>query len=172
MEVTGPHLASAFSVKFLWQSNEIIFIKMRSDCKILFSYQAVVEVLVTQFCLTLCDHMTIACQASLSVEFSRQEYWSGLPFPSPGDLLAQESNPGLMQLQALPSEPPGKPRAIIITRIWKQRETRFLLLNLFWRPQPSIPTQYLISFSRATSLLVPTNLCWRILAPVVGDASE
>ena len=115
---------------------------------------------------------TIACQASLSVEFSRQEYWSGLPFPYPGDLLAQESNPGLMQLQALPSEPPGKPRAIIITRIWKQRETRFLLLNLFWRPQPSIPTQYLISFSRAASLLVPTNLCWRILAPVVGDASE
>ena len=30
---------------------------------------------------------TIACQAPLSVEFSRQEYWSGLPFPSPGDLL-------------------------------------------------------------------------------------
>ena len=34
---------------------------------------------------------TVACQATLSVEFSRQEYWSGLPFPSPGDL----SDPGL-----------------------------------------------------------------------------
>ena len=34
---------------------------------------------------------TIACQAPLSMEFSRQEYWSGLPFPSPGDL----SNPGI-----------------------------------------------------------------------------
>ena len=29
---------------------------------------------------------TVACQASLSMEFSRQEHWSGLPFPSPGDL--------------------------------------------------------------------------------------
>ena len=34
---------------------------------------------------------TIACQASLSIEFSRQEYWSGLPFPSPGNL----PNPGI-----------------------------------------------------------------------------
>ena len=34
---------------------------------------------------------TIACQAPLSMEFSRQEYWSGLPFPSPGDL----PNPGI-----------------------------------------------------------------------------
>ena len=34
---------------------------------------------------------TVACQAPLSVEFSRPEYWSGLPFPSPGDL----PNPGI-----------------------------------------------------------------------------
>ena len=38
-----------------------------------------------------------ACQASLSMEFSRQEYWSGLPFPSPEDFRAQELNPGLLQ---------------------------------------------------------------------------
>ena len=36
---------------------------------------------------------TVAHQASLSMEFSRQEYWSGLPFPSPGDLLDEEGNP-------------------------------------------------------------------------------
>ena len=49
-------------------------------------------VLVTQSCLTLCDPMDyIAHQAPLSMEFSRQEYWSGLPFRSPGDLL----NPGI-----------------------------------------------------------------------------
>ena len=47
----------------------------------------------------------------LSMGFSRQEYWSGLSFPSPGDL----SNPGIelgslaLQADALPSEPPGKP---------------------------------------------------------------
>ena len=47
-----------------------------------------VKVLVTQSCLTLCDRMDHkAHQAPLPMEFSRQEYWSGYPFPSPGDLL-------------------------------------------------------------------------------------
>ena len=35
---------------------------------------------------TLATPRTVACQAPLSMGFSRQEYWSGLPFPSPGDL--------------------------------------------------------------------------------------
>ena len=39
-----------------------------------------------QWCLTLCDPWTLAHKAPLSTEFSRQEYWSGFPFPSPGDL--------------------------------------------------------------------------------------
>ena len=42
------------------------------------------KVLVTQSCPTLCDPWTIAHQAPLSMEVSWQEYWSGLPFPSPG----------------------------------------------------------------------------------------
>ena len=56
---------------------------------------------------------TVACQAPPSMGFSRQEYWSGLPFPSPGDL----SNPGIepgspaLQADALTSEPPGKPQS-------------------------------------------------------------
>ena len=45
----------------------------------------------TQSCLTLCDPMDCNLSAPLSMEFSRQEYWSGLPFPSPGDL----PNPGI-----------------------------------------------------------------------------
>ena len=54
---------------------------------------------------------TVAHQAPPSMGFSRQEYWSGLPFPSPGDL----PNPGIeprssaLQADALTSEPPGKP---------------------------------------------------------------
>ena len=53
---------------------------------------------------------TVACQPPLSMEFSRQEYWSGLPFPSPGDLPDPGIEPGSPALQAdsLPSEPPGK----------------------------------------------------------------
>ena len=55
---------------------------------------------------------TVALQAPLSMGFSRQEYWSGLPFSSPGDL----SNPGIgprspaLQADSLPSEPPGNGR--------------------------------------------------------------
>ena len=53
---------------------------------------------------------TVAYQAPLSMRFSRQEYWSGLPFPSPGDLPDPGIEPGSSALQAdaLPSEPPGK----------------------------------------------------------------
>ena len=39
-----------------------------------------------QSCLTLCDSLDLARQAPLSMGFSRQEYWSGLPFPTPRDL--------------------------------------------------------------------------------------
>ena len=55
---------------------------------------------------------TVACQAPLSTEFSRQEYWSGLAFSSSGDLPEPRIKPGSLALQAnsLPSEPPGKPR--------------------------------------------------------------
>ena len=53
---------------------------------------------------------TVACQAPPSVEFSRQEYWSELPFPSPGDLPNPGIKPGSPPLQAdaLLSEPLGK----------------------------------------------------------------
>ena len=43
-------------------------------------------VLVAKSCPTLATQWTLAHQASLSLGFPRQEYWSGLPFPSPGDL--------------------------------------------------------------------------------------
>ena len=53
-------------------------------------------VLVAQSCPTLCDPWTVAHQASLSMEFSRQEYWSGFPFPSPEEFHNPGSNPGLL----------------------------------------------------------------------------
>ena len=54
---------------------------------------------------------TLAHQAPLSMGFSRQEYWSGLPFPSPGDLphLGIESGTPALQADSLLSELPGKP---------------------------------------------------------------
>ena len=73
---------------------------------------------------------TVTHQAPLSMEFSRQEYWSGLPFPSPGDL----PNPGIesgsstLQVDALPSEPPGKP-----TINSQTKNKRLLLLQAIMR---------------------------------------
>ena len=66
--------------------------------------------LVAQSCPTLANPHTVACQASLSMGFSRQEYWSGLPFPSPGDLLNSGIEPGSPALQAdsLLTELPGR----------------------------------------------------------------
>ena len=51
--------------------------------------------LVAQSCLTLCDPLDCSLPGSSSMAFSRQEYWSGLPFPSPGIFPNEGSNPGL-----------------------------------------------------------------------------
>ena len=61
---------------------------------------------------------TVAHQAPQPMGFSRQEYWSGLPFPSPEDLLDPGIEPQLPSLQtdSLPSEPPGK--AILLENIY------------------------------------------------------
>ena len=70
---------------------------------------------------------TVAYQASPSMEFSRQEDWSGLPFPSPADL----PDPGIkprspaLQADALPSEPPGKPR---LNKMWPLLSRSHILL--------------------------------------------
>ena len=47
-----------------------------------------------QLCLNLCDLWTVALQASPSMGFSKQQYWRGLLFPSPGDLPDPEIEPG------------------------------------------------------------------------------
>ena len=68
---------------------------------------------------------TVAHQAPPSMEFSRQEYWSGLPFPSPGDLPDPEIEPESPALQAdtLPSEPPGKYHCIMYHNLCTHGDT-------------------------------------------------
>ena len=58
---------------------------------------------------------TMACQAPLFMEFSKQEYWSGLPFPFP-DLHNSGIEPRcpMFQVDSLPSKPPGKPSILYI----------------------------------------------------------
>ena len=54
-----------------------------------------------QSCPTLCDSTDCSLQASLSMGFSRQDSWSGVPFPSPGIFLTQGSDPRLLCLLPL-----------------------------------------------------------------------
>ena len=78
-----------------------------------FIIMIVLFVCVCVSCSVVSDFLPthIAHQAPLPMEFSRQEYWSGLSFPSPGDL----PNPGIeprspaSEADSLPSVPPGKP---------------------------------------------------------------
>ena len=84
-----------------------------------------VKVLVAQFCLTSCTHMDCSPPGSLSMGFSSQEYWSGLPFPSPGDLPDPGIEPGSPELQAdsLPSEPLG----MLVVILCNYNEVKFKL---------------------------------------------
>ena len=72
---------------------------------------SLVRLFVTLQTVLFVTPRTVAYQASLSMGFSRQEYWSGLPFPSPGDLPNPGTEPGspALEADALTSEPPGKP---------------------------------------------------------------
>ena len=75
-----------------------------------------------------------------SMEFSRPEYWSGQPFPSPGDL----PNPGIeprslaLQVDSLPAEPPGKPKNTgmgsfsLLQQIFPSQESNWDLLHCRW----------------------------------------
>ena len=76
---------------------------------------------------------TVAYQAPLSMEFSRQESWSGLPFPSPGDLPNPGIKPGSPTLQAdtLPAEPPRKPckSVKVLKRDWKEAACLLMMVT-------------------------------------------
>ena len=90
----------------VWQATVHGLPKSQTQCA-----QSLLSCLSLSSCLTLCDPMDCSHQAPLSMGFSRQESWSGLPFHSPGDL----PDPGIeprsptLQADALTSEPPGKP---------------------------------------------------------------
>ena len=66
--------------------------------------------LVDKSCLTLATPWTVACHAALSMGLPRQEYWRGLPFPSPGDLPnpAVEHQSPELQVDSLLNELPGR----------------------------------------------------------------
>ena len=91
---------------------------------------------VVQSCPTLATPWTVARQAPLSMGFSRQEYWSGLPFPSPGDLPDPGIKPRSPALQAdsLLTELRGKP-------VWHREQYPISWVQF----SPSVVSDYLIS---------------------------
>ena len=96
-----------------------------------------------QSCPAICDSMDCSPPGSLSMGFSRQEYWSGLPFPSPGTVPTQRSNPCLScrlhwQVGSLPLAPPGKP-FIYWSYTCLQRMTQSSQKDRVWRAWLSLP---------------------------------
>ena len=68
--------------------------------------------------------LTIACEVPLSMEFSRQEYWSGLPFPSPGELPNPETQPASLM-------PPGSAGGFFTTSAtWETQYSLQKTINL------------------------------------------
>jgi len=89
-----------------------VYIRYSIEYYIFINMVVVVGGLVTKSCLTLVTPGTVACQTPLSMGFSRQEWWDGLPFPSPVDHPDPGIKPGSPALQAgsLLTELQGKPR--------------------------------------------------------------
>ena len=94
----------------------------------------------TKSCPTLGTPQTVACQVPLSMGFSRRGYWSGLPFPSPGDLPYPGIDPGSPTLwaDALTSEPPGKPLSLAPWNWHSKPSTTWLCIT---QCQPEKQTQ-------------------------------
>ena len=102
---------------------------------------------VAQSCPTLWDPMDCSLPGSSVHGISQQGYWSGLPFPSPGDLRSPGIEPGspTLRADALPTEPPGQPQCrsrererfslhtpLSATQLPSQRPLLFLVLRLPW----------------------------------------
>ena len=87
---------------------------------------------VTKSCMTLATPWTVACQIYLSRNFPRHKYWSGLPFPSPGDLLNPVIKPAspALQVDTLPTEAPWKPGSFLtLCLLVEEGGICFIVLN-------------------------------------------
>ena len=119
--------------------------------------------LVAQFCPALLIPWTAARQAPLSMGFSRQGYRSGLPFPSPGHLSTQGSNPHVcISSGFFTTEPPGKPLSTSYTKIIHPQTEREKKKKTFLSlPKPQIARRTLTVECLSTlSTLKPHLLCW------------
>ena len=103
---------------------------------------------------------TIAHRAPLSMGFPRQEYWSGLPFPSQGDLPDPGMEPGSPALAGgfFTAEPPGKPA---LSHTYKLIIDKYLVLFCILSSKPTMGVTLTAHLSLHTSaLLLGASVCW------------
>ena len=103
------------------------------------------KVLVTQSCLTFCDSLDFTRQAPLSMGFSRQEHWSGLPCPLPEDLPDPGTKPGSLASPAVAS------RFFTISTTWEA--------NSIFKWPASKHTSFFFLFSYSFIYLAAPGLC-------------
>ena len=110
---------------------------------------------------------TVAHQASPSMGFSRQEYWSGLPFPSPGDLPDPGIEPGSLTLEAaaLTSEPPGKPLLLLLV----SRFSRVRLCDPIDSSPPGSPVPGIFQATVLEWIAISFSNVWKWSRSVVSD---
>ena len=114
---------------------------------------------------------TVAHQVPLSVRFSRHEYWSGLPFPSPRDFPDPGLNPCLLHLLqwlvgSLPLPPPGKPRPRGVTsQLYGLTISHVTcIFKICFQHVPG--RQETLSCWRSYSKLIRVSICLRILGGI------
>ena len=106
---------------------------------------------VAQSCPTLAIPWAVVCQTPLSIEFSKLEYWSELPFPSPGDL----PNPGIKAVspalvgRVFTTEPSGKPLMLLCCSLFT-----YLTTNISHQLRGFITGQF------SSSMQVLGRQCW------------
>ena len=126
----------------------------------------------------------VAYQAFLSMEFSRQEYYGGMPFPSPGDLLDPgiELGSPILQADSLPTEPPGRPKE---SSIYTEEKTVSPIMfvkthshiqkmksNPYFAPHTKTNSKWInnLNISPETTKLTEENIGGRLLDISLGDS--
>ena len=164
-----------------WLNNSKQYPQRSNPCPLPYSSQNTVAlhqghylVLIARSCPTLCDPMDCSPRVLLFMEFSRQDYWSGLPFPSPGDLPDPGIEDGSPKFRAdsSPTEPQGKHWCtLVISKGWSDllylaniltKEGSSILLNSFIL-QPVINKQLKLN----SKISQRTFFCCWVFSPIL-----
>ena len=115
-------------LRHIWITLQNYLVPLKIRLGLLFSCSVVSNSFATR--------STVSCQPPLSMGFPRQEYWSGLPFPSPGDLPDPEIEPCIAG-RFFTAEPPGKPTDKVSTVLFQESSSNEYLFHMLWNQDQS-----------------------------------